>query len=264
MTSSLVGVVGTATQSAYAGANAFQDAFAQFRVSQSLPATSLAVGIILEVGSVSDSVGFQEMFQRNASYGVSETEFLQLFEGALCRPPLFPKANDSPLSYFDPGAAARVIGSLEPARYLPYVRDNRFNSLLWHNDSRFQAVVQTISDRVDDTTASKDFNNTDTSLSQRLDKAASSAEKASIVREVVIKQLTSLLGATEDDIDVEKPMSLYGFDSLVAAELRNWLVKTFGVDMGLVQLLSKATKIEDLVTMAIATNCKNGSTRFNA
>ena len=48
-----------------------------------------------------------------------------------------------------------------------------------------------------------------------------------------------------DSIDAEKPMSLYGFDSIVAAELRNWLVGTLGVDMTLVQLLSKATRIED-------------------
>ena len=94
MTSSLVGTVGTATQAAYAAASAFQDAFAGFP--KSLLATSLAVGIVNEVGSLSDSLAFQEMFKRSASYGLSETEFLQLLDGALCWRP--PQENDSSAS----------------------------------------------------------------------------------------------------------------------------------------------------------------------
>ena len=61
----LIGTVGTATQSAYAAANTFQDAFARFRVVENLTGSSLVVGIINEVGSVKDSTAFQEMFKRN-------------------------------------------------------------------------------------------------------------------------------------------------------------------------------------------------------
>lgn len=43
------------------------------------------------------------------------------------------------------------------------------------------------------------------------------------------------------------PVSRYGVDSLVAGELRNWLIKTFGLEVSMLQLLSKNGRIEDLV-----------------
>jgi acyl carrier protein len=46
-------------------------------------------------------------------------------------------------------------------------------------------------------------------------------------------------------------MSNYGLDSLVASELRNWLIKSFGVEVTTLQLLSETAKVRDLAIMAI-------------
>lgn len=84
MTSSIVAIIEVATQSTFCAANVFQDAFSRYRMAQSLPVTSLALGLIQEVGSVRNFEAFQQMLQRNASYGISEAEFLQLSEVASC------------------------------------------------------------------------------------------------------------------------------------------------------------------------------------
>ena len=240
MTSSIVGSVGTPSQGAYTAANAFQDSFARFRHSQSLPATTLGLGLILEVGSVSASIGFQQMLQRNATYGVSETEFLQLLEGALCK---------SDLSCFndDASSPAQVVTGLEPARFLSYLENDRVNDLVWYNNSRFQGVRQAIADRARSASAGSNSSGGTSSIATQLQNASTPAEKLEISRTAITTRLAELLGVAADDIDANMPVSRYGVDSLVAGELRNWLIKTFGLEVSMLQLLSKNGKIEDLV-----------------
>ncbi|KGO64075.1 Acyl transferase/acyl hydrolase/lysophospholipase [Penicillium italicum] len=245
MTSSIVGTVSTPSQGAYTAANAFQDSFSRFRHSQSLPATTLGLGLILEVGSVSSSIRFQQMLQRNATYGVSETEFLQLLEGALCKPHF--SSEESSLSKHDASYPAQVVTGLEPARFLPYLENDRVNDLLWYNNARFQGVRQAISDRAR-TLASAGSNSSGgtSSIATQLQNA-STPEKLDISRTAITTRLAELLGVAADDIDSNMPVSRYGVDSLVAGELRNWLIKTFGLEVSMLQLLSKNGKIEDLV-----------------
>ncbi|KGO41519.1 Polyketide synthase, KR [Penicillium expansum] len=223
MTSSIVGTVGTPSQGAYTAANAFQDSFSKYRDLQSLPATTLSLGLILEVGSVSASIGFQQMLQRNATYGVSETDFLQLLEGALCKPHL--SSEESSFSNRDTSHPAQV-----------------------YNNSRFQGVRQAISDRAR-TLASAGSNSSGgtSSIATQLQNASTLSEKLDISRAAITTRLAQLLSVAADNIDSNMPVSRYGVDSLVAGELRNWLIKTFGLEVSMLQLLSNNAKIEDLV-----------------
>lgn len=247
MTSSIVGSVGTPSQGAYTAANAFQDSFSKFRHLQSLPATTLGLGLILEVGSVSSSLGFQHMLQRNATYGVSETEFLQLLEGALCRPHF--SSEESSFSKHDASHhPAQVVTGLEPGRFLSYLENDRVNDLVWYNNSRFQGVRQAISDRARTlASAGSNLSGGTSSIATQLQHASTPAEKLEISRTAITTRLADLLSVAADDIDSNMPVSRYGVDSLVAGELRNWLIKIFGLEVSMLQLLSKNAKIEDLV-----------------
>jgi aryl carrier-like protein len=257
MTSSIVATVGTATQAAYSAANAFQDEFARFRLSQNLAATSLSLGLILEVGSVSKAAAFQRLHQHNASYGISETEFLQLLEGALCQSSLA-SAKASSFAQLDPACPAQVVVGLEPGRFMPYVDQDRMSDLVWLNNTRFQAIRQAISDRTRDRRLAESGDGSPagggaaSSLAAKLGAASTVEERTVVAREAIKERMALLLSIDAEDIDSGEPMAQYGFDSLVAAELRNWLIKSFGVEVTLLQLLSKSTKIEDLVKAAAA------------
>ncbi|KAI1124384.1 putative polyketide synthase [Nemania abortiva] len=257
MTSSIVGVIGTPTQSAYVAANVFQDEFARMRLAQGLPATSVDLGLILEIGFVSDSLKFQRMLQRVASYGHSETEFLQLIEGAISQSSLS-SAKASLLSKIDPAAPGQVLLGFEPARFVPYVDGGRTADLIWYKNARFQAVVQAINDRAGTHASSAGNTSGTSSLSKRLQAAQSPREKAGIAQEAIVAHLAKLLGIAPDDIDPQKAMAHYGLDSLVAAELRNWLIKTFGVEVTALQLLSQTTKAANLAEMAVGESAGKG------
>jgi len=244
MTSSIVGTVGTPSQGAYTAANAFQDAFGRFRHSQGLPSTVLGLGLILEVGSVSASVGFQQMLRRNATYGVSETEFLQFLEGALCSP----QTEESSAPILDPSCQAQIVTGLEPTRLVSYLDSGRVNDLVWYDNARFGAVRQVTSDRAQAlASAGSGTPGGASSVTTLLQNASSPAEKLAIAREAVTTRLAELLSIAADDVDSDKPVSRYGVDSLVAGELRNWLIKTFGLELTMLQLLNKSTRIEDLI-----------------
>lgn len=249
MTSSIAGTMGSPSQGAYAAANAFQDAFARFRHSQSLPATALALGLILEVGSVSSSFKFQQMLQRIATYGISETEFLQLVEGALCESKS--SSEVSSLSRLDPSCPAQIVTGLEPARFLSYLDSGRINDLVWYKNVRFQAVAQAIGHRAQARAAGTGAAAGEaSSISTQLQNASTRAEKLAIARLAITARIAELIGVEADDVDSHTSVSRYGVDSLVAGELRNWLIKTFGLEVTMLQLLSKSTKIEDLVKEA--------------
>lgn len=70
------------------------------------------------------------------------------------------------------------------------------------------------------------------------------AEELTIAREAVTTRLADLLGIAADDIDSDGLVLRYGVGSLVVGELRNWMIKTFGLELAMLQSLNKCTKIE--------------------
>jgi NAD(P)-dependent dehydrogenase (short-subunit alcohol dehydrogenase family)/acyl carrier protein len=67
--------------------------------------------------------------------------------------------------------------------------------------------------------------------------AASGAERSRLVREAVRKNIVTVLGLLESDLDEGMSMSRLGLDSIMATELRNRLVADTGCSLPLVRLL---------------------------
>lgn len=72
-----------------------------------------------------------------------------------------------------------------------------------------------------------------------------------VVVEAVVERLAKLLFLEADEIDASKAVSDYGMDSMIAAEMRNWLVKIFKVDVSFLELLSPDMKILGLAERAL-------------
>lgn len=66
----------------------------------------------------------------------------------------------------------------------------------------------------------------------------------------ILECLGKLLFTPSEEMDPSKAVSEYGMDSMIAAELRNWFVKSFGTDVTVLELLNPGTKISDLVEVA--------------
>ena len=74
-------------------------------------------------------------------------------------------------------------------------------------------------------------------LSTLLADAESTAEIVVITTDSLVKHVARMISVAEDKLDVNKPMHAYGVDSLVAVDLRNWVAKSFDVDVTVFDIL---------------------------
>jgi short-subunit dehydrogenase len=258
MTSSIVPYVGTATQTSYSAANAFQDSFARFRLARSLPAQSVSLGLILGVGVAGIREDLQRSINRNGIYGNTISEIMQLMDMAFTTVQLDKGVTRDPLS------SAHVLTGFEPRKLSELDNDGAATDFTWSADPRMQRIAQAVQDYHDTahgsnattqhssssaTITAKELHalaqsirkNADTVLEQRL---------RSVVRGAVMQRLAKLLFVSAEDIDGAKDVASYGIDSMIAAELRNWLMKTFRLDLSFLALVGKGMRVDDLIDTA--------------
>ncbi|POS74346.1 polyketide synthase-5 [Diaporthe helianthi] len=229
-------VFGTATQANYLASNAFLDAFARHRRARGLPCTSLALSQVLGIGIVSYIPEYQQAMLRNGFYGNDEDEFLQY-----CEKGLLPAADEQavadtdPTFKYDPQTVGHLLVGIEPAGLRNVARKYPLSDMAWYHDPRFQNIIQA----------------TDILSSQAgtQDKQDVAAEEGTALDRVKGK-LSRLLYIPIDEVDPDKAINHYGIDSMVAAELRNWFMSSFGKEVSMLKLLSENMTLQKLAEEA--------------
>ncbi|KAK8112196.1 uncharacterized protein PG998_008653 [Apiospora kogelbergensis] len=236
MWSSWTSILGSLSQGNYTASNAFMDEFTRHRLALGLPATSLSLGHMLDVGIVSYNLQYQENINRMGMYGNSEQEFLQYCEAAVAESSAgvlaFPA--DSSLS------RGHLLGGLEPRGLRANNHRYPVADMAWHDDPRFSHLIAGF---------------------HRLGKLESSGggaggspgivvagddDENGTLEDRVHRRVARLLYVATDDIERRRPIKNYGIDSMVAAELRNWLFKATGVNVPLLELLHPTMSVEAL------------------
>jgi NAD(P)-dependent dehydrogenase (short-subunit alcohol dehydrogenase family) len=83
MFSSTSGTIGQPGQADYVGVNTFLDAFALYRASLRLPATSIDVGAIDDIGVVSNNENLRRAMKSTCAYMIKEVELLEALGAAI-------------------------------------------------------------------------------------------------------------------------------------------------------------------------------------
>lgn len=217
---------GTATQSNYLGSCSFMDAFARYRRNLGLCATSLSLNQILDVGAVSRVSGYEIALTRNGHYGNDEDEFLQYCDAAISCSPA------SPQWAYDPSAEAHLLAGIEPAGLQELDKEYPLQDMEWHRDARFSNLAQATQLLASDETG--------------VDADADPGDGDLGTVDRIHKRLSQLLYVPLDEVIVTRPINDYGIDSMIAAELKNWLFKTFAVDVSMFSLLDPAVTLMSL------------------
>jgi hypothetical protein len=230
MLSSLSGIIGNASQANYAAGNAYQDAMAYYRRSLGLPAVSIDLGMIDSVGWVAEN---QEIAARNLKrwgyLAIEESELIAMLELSMKRDTEFASkkmTNGSPpLSSCQvvTGAGTMDIFGLEDLP--PYFNSPTFCHLKQMRDRT----------KSDEGTLAKE------SLAQLLERNEQAADAAGIILDALLVKLSKLLMISVEDLNVSRPMTSYGIDSLVAVEVRNWLVKEAKADIPVMVILQSSS-----------------------
>lgn len=245
MTSSVSGSVGTATESNYCSANYFLDVFARYRRGLGLPATSIGLGMISEVGYLHENPEIETLLLRKGIQAMNEDELLQIVDIAL--------SGDAIMSHtYDHYAHAHILTGLEPFG-LKELRKKGFegtNPTL--QDPRAAVLARALDGQADLANKNQD-GNLPVEIVDALEKGELLAE-ATLWH--VAKRFANMVLLPLEQVEVSKPLADYGMDSMIAAEFRTWFFQSFHVDIPFLTLLSKTSTLLSL-SEAITTGAEN-------
>ena len=238
--SSISGTVGNPGQANYASANTFLDAFVQFRHHNGLSASVLDVGVMGDVGYVSQNQATMEHFKAKAFYVLQEQDLLDSLELAIKRShPQVEAHSDGYSNESQIGIGFRMTQPmLSPG-----------NRAIWRRDIRM-SLYRNLEATSDDGDKSSTASGKDT-LKDLL--AAAANDPHVLTQESSVAIISQHIGATlfgfmmkpVEELDVKASPIALGMDSLVAIELRNWCRQRCGVEMSVLEIMG-ATSIEQL------------------
>lgn len=226
MTSSTVTYVGHISQSNYAASNAVLDNLARQRISMGLPVTTASLGPIKGVGTLNRKPEYAEHLMRSGLIEAEESEFIRHFERFTYPQPVS--------KHFDILTQGHIVTGVEYSKHdLSMVQVTRIEQ-----DRRSALLVTTLESRKSASNIGgivTDASGDDLLLSN----IPEDRDKAVIVlAEAVSKRLAKLMFMPVEEIDISRPFSHFGIDSMSGSELIHWLSQKFGVGMSFLQLLA--------------------------
>lgn len=218
MLSSISGVVGNRSQANYAAGNTYQDSLAHYRRKQGLVGTSVDLGLMIGIGLIAERGGNTNL-QKSEAVGINEAEFHSLMKAVIRG------------RFGGREVPAQVICGLPSGGILQQVG---LDPPFYYSDPRFLLLrnkdLQTSIDH--------DPSNEEDSISSQLAKASSLDEAAKIINVALCEKVAKGLQTTKENIDPSKPLHTYGIDSLMAVDIRSWVLGNIKAEISLFDVLS--------------------------
>ena len=202
MLSSFAAVGGNSSQANYAAGGTYQDALARHRAASGLPAVVIDLGMVKSIGYVAETKGVADRLTRMGYRPLEEGEVLRLIESAIRNP-----VRTSQASQVITGITAGFEGDMTGT---PWRKEPRFANMLKAASTGASLSPSSKGDIID--------------LKEQLHGASSLAAATNIVSKAIIQKLSDMFMIPAIEIDHNLPLAKYGVDSLVAVELRNWIV----------------------------------------
>ncbi|KAI9653143.1 MAG: hypothetical protein M1821_007683 [Bathelium mastoideum] len=254
MTSSVSGTVGTATEANYCSGNAFLDSFARYRRSLGLPAISIGLGMISEVGYLHEHPEIEALIVRKGIRAIDEDSMLQIIDLALSHDSRGDTYGDATTSeVYDRGSlghlltGVEVIG-LQEQRTRGFEGDSHF---LHDPRAVLFAAAFDRSSLVDEANGiRKGAGDVQDQITDAL-QASDDPLVMELVKTLVARKIANLILMKPEDLKPESKFSEFGIDSMLAAEFRGYIFRELHVDVPFMTLLDKGTSVNSLVELIV-------------
>ncbi|KAI1747778.1 hypothetical protein F4782DRAFT_551542 [Xylaria castorea] len=229
MLSSISAMTGAPTQSNYCAANTFLDFFARYRDGLGLPATTVGLSMVLEVGFVSQNLAIEQGIARSGIHGITERDFLLLMEQAM-RPGRVGGWR------LDPGAKNFLVSGLEPAKLAADLDVHGYRFWLQPRVGPLLTAIQRRGEESGRGGAG----------------GAKTVLDLDDIVEATVEKFAKTFMIPHDDVDPSKPLVAYGMDSMIGTALRNWGFSTFGVDVPISDFMGPVLTAQSLADKIFA------------
>jgi hypothetical protein len=187
--------------------------------------------MILGVGVVAENTEIEEALRRKGIYGIDEEQLLETFEAAITAP----------------RTLDHVVAGLDPAKLENAIQEADAADVFWLEDARFGHVVVAMNVA----RQGNDAPDGSQSILTAIRAAESLAGAVWVVTEHFIEKLARMLLLPREEFDPQvKSIASYGIDSMIGAELRNWIFKEYRIDIPFQQLLAPTLTISKFATQA--------------
>lgn len=233
------GIVGNPGQSNYSAASTFLDSFARYRRSLGLPACTIDLGSVENIGYVSENPKIAATLSAVGIHLLTERDFLDIMEAAILAEPV-----GEDIRCFDPYADGQIIRAFGAniRQNSRWAGDSKFTRLFSREENNSSGGGKSAGSGTG-TTASAD-DNRDAELHAALTTMTSdlatinSPALHDLVSKALARKLASVLSISPDEISLSQSPARYGIDSLIAIELRSWARTVLGVDLQVMELLN--------------------------
>jgi acyl carrier protein len=233
MLSSISGVIGSRGQAAYAAANSFLDGFAHFRVSQGLPATVIDLGVVTEIGYVADRPELQATLQ---SLGVG-------LDASLNRADVLALVKLAISGQMDKSADHQSVVGLTFENYNP-----QNPAFFWATEARFSHLRQSASTSGDANAVGG--TSTHATVKQALKSARNQDDAIRAVLEALEAKISDVTSVPTDEISSEKSIVALGIDSLIAVEIRGWIVRETEAAISTMEMMTSSS-MKDVAALVV-------------
>ncbi|KAI8284743.1 Compactin diketide synthase [Colletotrichum sp. SAR11_57] len=217
--SSFAGLIGEPGEANYAAGNTYQDSLARHLVSKGQKAVAIDLGMMGSIGYVAESLDRAAQLEHIGLDAMRPHELYNILD-EVCDPSL-------PLPSTLESQAVFGVPKFQDPRSL------NGRTPLWKRDPIFIHLRPS-----DDNSEQVNGDLGDETLSCR--RLLSSAESPEAALEVVIQGLAQKIWnilKADVQVDLSAPLHSYGVDSLVAIELRSWIVNEMGAEMTIFELM---------------------------
>lgn len=220
--SSTSGIHGYPSQSQYAAGNTYQDALAAYRRARGLKAIAVNLTIIREVGILAEQGTTGNIAIWEEALGIKEPAFHALMK-SLVTGQEGPIGSELLPPQLSTGLGTADIMAAHNLALPDYFQDPRFGPL----------AVSTVSTR-----AAGDGRAAAVSLASKLVEAGNVDKATEVITDALVTKVADILQVPTSEVDPSRPMYRYGVDSLVALEVRNWIVREMKANVALLEILA--------------------------
>jgi acyl transferase domain-containing protein/phospholipid N-methyltransferase/NADP-dependent 3-hydroxy acid dehydrogenase YdfG len=229
VTSSIASIIGWTGQSNYSAANEFMTSLVSSRKARGVPGSTVNIPAVLGVGYAAHADNFDfEYFQSLGHINISEQDLHALFAEAILSGQIGQTSSEQVgmgVTYIPPDLEVKAA----------HKRDVKFNHFIQREEKRADSLTSKSSVRV----------------KTQLQTAKTAAEAYTIARDAFLAHLKRLLRISDDEkLDDSTGLVDRGVDSLVAVDIRAWMLKELGVDVPTLKILGGGP-IADLIKIAL-------------